>query len=169
MGTRTVYQQLRTVALQVPANTPDTAPLTFAWDLGDSTLEHLDVTFTQGAAFLCGAHAKLAQQIIVPWGSTSNTSTDAWIIGSGETVRVPVAVDVDGGIQIEAYNLDPINFHTLFFRAYVVANTLAQAGGDNTGTAVVAVSSSGGGGASTGQQNAAQTAELVDQLAAGVG
>lgn len=169
MGSRTVLQQLYSVALQVPANTPASAPLVFSWNLGDSTLEHFDVTFTAGAAFLCGVHVKLSQVVIVPWGQANNASSTSWIIGSGEAIATPVSVDVDGGVVVEAYNLDPINFHTLFLRAYVISNAAANAGGASSDTQVVAVTSASSGGGSADQTSSADNAALVDQLAAGVG
>lgn len=126
MASRTIVEQLYTLAVPVPAATAVTAPLVTAWNLGNTTLIRLDAAFTRGASFLVGIHFKYAGTIIVPWSATTPAATNSWIIAADETVVVPVDFNVSGGLSIEAYNLDPVNFHTIFLRAYVIDNTALE-------------------------------------------
>lgn len=123
MAQRTVVEQLYTLAVPVPAATAAAAPLVIPWSLGNTTLIRLDCAFTKGAAFLAGIHFKYAGTIIVPWSATTAAATNSWVIAADETVPIPVDFNVSGGLSIEAYNLDPVNFHTIFLRAYVIDNT----------------------------------------------
>lgn len=133
MADRTVAEQIRPLAVPVPANTLVAAPLVTAWDLGHTTLTRLEVAFTRGASFLVGVQFLYSGTLIVPWSPKSVTASSAWVIGSDETVPIPINFDVDGGLVVQAYNLDPINFHTIYLRAYVIEN--ATLGTVDTGTA----------------------------------
>jgi len=148
MPGRVISEQIYTLAVPVPANTTVAAPLVTPWDVDNSTLDKVEMAFTRGGAFLVGVRLKYSRQIIVPWSATTNAASNSWVVGSAETVAIPVNFDVDGGLSIETYNLDTVNFHTVFLRAYVRNNSTLDTAQPATGVPAVAVQSGGGVGSS---------------------
>lgn len=103
-------EEIRSFAVTIPAGTAIAAPLLTNLAMPTRVVDEIDIVIPPGPNGLVGFAIAAAGVSVIPYNA------NAWIIGSGESIRWPLAIPITSGAwQFKGYNTGVFD-HTIQIR-----------------------------------------------------
>ena len=99
MASRSLTRRIFPYTIPVDPGTSPDAPETFQMTVPDTKLTSLELVVPTGHVGLTGIAFFYAGQQLLPWPGTAN-----WIIAEGERFDWQLGIEVDGSVDVAAYN-----------------------------------------------------------------